>query len=318
MAPGTMMASMLLVTRCVMPLEVLVNSWDSIHGAFRSIGQLSEVLSKRNAGWTEAITTDDPAGHVSVLDLVYNPSNASRVILNRVSFQLPPGESLAILGATASGKSSLARMLVGIEKPSSGDVRLDGTMLHAWDPADRGRHIGYLPQHVELMTGSVFENISRFDLNATEEEVWRAIDLAGAREVIEALPDGLATEVGDGGGFLSGGQKQRGGLARAVFGDVKLVVLDEPNANLDASGEKALSDAIVALKEKGVTVVVILHRPNVLSVVDYILVMRDGGIQKFAPRDEMLPLIGVVPPKAVEEAPAPTAVEGPRRAEATP
>jgi len=209
-------------------------------------------------------------------------------------------------------------MLVGIEKPSSGDVRLDGTMLHAWDPADRGRHIGYLPQHVELMTGSVFENISRFDLNATEEEVWRAIDLAGAREVIEALPDGLATEVGDGGGFLSGGQKQRVGLARAVFGDVKLVVLDEPNANLDASGEKALSDAIVALKEKGVTVVVILHRPNVLSVVDYILVMRDGGIQKFAPRDEMLPLIGVVPPKAVEEAPAPTAVEGPRRAEATP
>ena len=318
MAPGTMMASMLLVMRCVMPLEVLVNSWDSIHGAFRSIGQLSEVLSKRNAGWTEAITTDDPAGHVSVLDLVYNPSNASRVILNRVSFQLQPGESLAILGATASGKSSLARMLVGIEKPSSGDVRLDGTMLHAWDPADRGRHIGYLPQHVELMTGSVFENISRFDLNATEEEVWRAIDLAGAREVIEALPDGLATEVGDGGGFLSGGQKQRVGLARAVFGDVKLVVLDEPNANLDASGEKALSDAIVALKEKGVTVVVILHRPNVLSVVDYILVMRDGGIQKFAPRDEMLPLIGVVPPKAVEEAPAPTAVEGPRRAEATP
>ena len=318
MAPGTMMASMLLVMRCVMPLEVLVNSWDSIHGAFQSIGQLREVLSKRNAGWTEAITTDDPAGHVSVLDLVYNPSNASRVILNRVSFQLQPGESLAILGATASGKSSLARMLVGIEKPSSGDVRLDGTMLHAWDPADRGRHIGYLPQHVELMTGSVFENISRFDLNATEEEVWRAIDLAGAREVIEALPDGLATEVGDGGGFLSGGQKQRVGLARAVFGDVKLVVLDEPNANLDASGEKALSDAIVALKEKGVTVVVILHRPNVLSVVDYILVMRDGGIQKFAPRDEMLPLIGVVPPKAVEEAPAPTAVEGPRRAEATP
>jgi PrtD family type I secretion system ABC transporter len=318
MAPGTMMASMLLVTRCVMPLEVLVNSWDSIHGAFRSIGQLSEVLSKRNAGWTEAITTDDPAGHVSVLDLVYNPSNASRVILNRVSLQLQPGESLAILGATASGKSSLARMLVGIEKPSSGDVRLDGTMLHAWDPADRGRHIGYLPQHVELMTGSVFENISSFYLNATEEEVWRAIDLAGAREVIEALPDGLATEVGDGGGFLSGGQKQRVGLARAVFGDVKLVVLDEPNANLDASGEKALSDAIVALKEKGVTVVVILHRPNVLSVVDYILVMRDGGIQKFAPRDEMLPLIGVVPPKAVEEAPAPTVVEGPRRAEATP
>lgn len=318
MAPGTMMASMLLVMRCVMPLEILVNSWDSIHGAFQSIRQLRETLRKKNAGWTEAITPEEPAGEISVADLVYSPRNASRVILNRVSFRLQPGESLAILGATASGKSSLARMLVGIEKPSSGDVRLDGTMLHAWNPADRGRHIGYLPQHVELMTGNVFENISRFDPNATEEEVWRAIDLAGAREVVEALPDGLATDVGHEGGFLSGGQKQRIGLARALFGNVKLVVLDEPNANLDASGEKALGDAIVALKERGVTVVVILHRPNVLSVVDYILVMRDGGIQKFAPRDEMLPLIGVVPPKPVEETTATVAVEGPRRVEAAP
>ncbi len=145
---------------------------------------------------------------------------------------------------------------------------------------------------------------------------WRAVDLAGARPVTEALPDGLSTEVGQDGGFLSGGQRQRVGLARAVFGDVKLVVLDEPNANLDATGEQALSDAILALKQQKVTVVVILHRPNVLSVVDYIMVMRDGGIQKFAPRDEMLPLIGMVPPKPVEDGRAATAVTGPKRAEA--
>lgn len=317
MAPGTMMASMLLVMRCVMPLEILVNSWDSMAGAFRSLKQLRQALSERKTGWTEAITSSDPEGQVAVMDLVYNPPNTSRVILNRVSFKLQPGESLAVLGPTASGKSSLARMLVGIERPSSGDVRLDGTMLHAWEPSDRGRHIGYLPQHVELMTGTVFENVSRFDPEATEDAVWRAIDHAGARAVIEALPNGLATDVGQEGGFLSGGQRQRIGLARAVFGDVKLVVLDEPNANLDATGEQALSDAIVTLKERGVTVVVILHRPNVLSVVDYIMVMRDGGIQKFAPRNEMLPLIGVVPPKAVAQAPA-AAVEGPKQAEAAP
>lgn len=320
MAPGTMMASMLLVMRCVMPLEILISSWDNIVGAIQSIKTLRESLKQGSERWTEAITPEDPQGHLSVQDLLYDPPEASRAILNRVSFQLKPGESLAILGPTASGKSSLARMLVGIEAPSAGDVRLDGTMLHAWDRTDRGKHIGYLPQHVQLMTGTVFENVSRFSPDATEESVWRAIDLAGARAVIEAFPDALQTDVGEGGAFLSGGQRQRVGLARAVYGNVKLVILDEPNANLDATGEKALSDALVALKARDVTVVVILHRPNILSVVDYIMVMRDGGIQKFAPRDEMLPLIGVVPQATVKEAQPAKKVEGPdepKRAEAT-
>jgi PrtD family type I secretion system ABC transporter len=320
MAPGTMMASMLLVMRCVMPLEILINSWDNIVGSIRSIKTLREFLKQDTDHWKEAITPQEPLGHLSVLDLLYDPPEASRVILNRVSFQLQPGESLAILGPTACGKSSLARMLVGIEAPSAGDVRLDGTMLHSWDPTDRGKHIGYLPQHVQLMTGTVFENVSRFSPDATEEAVWRAVDLAGARGVIEAFPEGLQTEVGEGGGFLSGGQRQRVGLARAVYGSVKLLILDEPNAHLDAIGEKALSDAMEGLKARAVTVVVILHRPNILSVVDYIMVMRDGGIQKFAPRDEMLPLIGVVPQKTVEEALPAKTVEGsdePKRVEAT-
>ena len=320
MQPGTMMASMLLVMRCVMPLEILISSWDNIVNTIRSIKSLRQFLKTGSRPWKEEITPQEPDGDLSVFDLLYDPPEASRVILNRVSFKLQPGESLAILGPTASGKSSLARMLVGIERPSAGDVRLDGTMLHAWDPTDRGKHIGYLPQHVQLMTGTVFENISRFDPDATEEDVWRAVDLAGARDVVEAFRDGLHTDVGEEGGFLSGGQKQRVGLARAVFGNVKLVILDEPNANLDATGEKALSDAMMALKERRVTVVVILHRPNVLSVVDYIMVMRDGGIQKFAPRDEMLPLIGVVPQQTVEETPPVKKVEGPdepKRAEAT-
>ncbi len=315
MAPGLMMASMLLVMRCVMPLEILVNSWDNLVESFRSIAFLRRALREGSSGWTEGVTPPDPTGHLGVRDLVYDPPEASRVILNRVAFQLQPGDSLAILGPTASGKSSLARMLVGIEAPTSGDVRLDGTVLHAWEETNRGLHIGYLPQHVQLLTGTVFENISRFSEGATEEEVWRAADCAGVRAVIEGLPNGLYTEVGLDGGFLSGGQKQRVGLARAVYGNVKLVVLDEPNAHLDAAGEQALHDALVVLKERGVTVIVILHRPNILSVVDYIMVMRDGGIQKFAPRDEMLPLIGIVPPKQVEHDPAAKPGPQPKRAE---
>ena len=294
MAPGVMMASMLLVSRCVMPLEILVNSWDSIAGAFATLKFLRQTLRSDRKTWKEVITPAAPEGQLDVIGVVYEPARASRVILNRISFSLSPGESLAVVGPTASGKSSLARLLIGIEAPTGGDVRLDGTMLHAWDTRDRGRHIGYLPQSVELMDGTVFDNVSRFNPEATEEQVWRAIDLAGARDLVTGMPEGLFTPVGDSGSFLSGGQKQRIGLARALFGDVKLVVLDEPNANLDDSGEKALSEALLRLKEQGTTVVVILHRPNVLSVVDYIMVMRDGGIQKFAPRDEMLPLIGAI------------------------
>jgi PrtD family type I secretion system ABC transporter len=294
MAPGLMMASMLLVSRCVAPLEMLIGSWDSIAGAFAGLKLLRKALQSDRVAWKEVITPLAPEGQLDVIGVVYEPANASRVILNRVSFSLRPGESLAVVGPTASGKSSLARLLIGIEAPTGGDVRLDGTMLHSWDTRDRGRHIGYLPQNVELMDGSVFDNVSRFNPEASEEEVWRAIDLAGARDLVTGMSKGLLTPVGASGDLLSGGQKQRIGLARAVFGDVKLVVLDEPNANLDDSGEKALGEALLRLKEQGTTVVVILHRPNVLKVVDYIMVMRNGGIQKFAARDEMLPLISAI------------------------
>jgi PrtD family type I secretion system ABC transporter len=294
MAPGMMMASMLLVSRCVMPLEILINSWDSIADAFATLKFLRQTLRSDRQTWKEVITPAAPEGKLDVIGVVYQPAEASRAILNRISFSLSPGESLAVVGPTASGKSSLARLLIGIEAPTGGDVRLDGTMLHAWEARDRGRQFGYLPQSVELMDGTVFDNVSRFNPEASEEQVWRAIDLAGARDLVSGMPKGLVTPVGDSGNFLSGGQKQRIGLARALFGDVKLVVLDEPNANLDDSGEKALSGALLRLKEQGTTVVVILHRPNVLAVVDYIMVMRDGGIQKFAARDEMLPLISAI------------------------
>lgn len=309
MAPGIMMASMLLVGRCIMPLEFLVNSYESIVSAFESFKFLRQSIKADTNRWLEAITPPNPTGRVDVTNVVYHPPEATRAILNRIRFTLQPGESLGIVGPTASGKSSLARLLTGIEPPTAGDVRLDGTMLHSWPTEDRGKHIGYLPQSVELMDGTIRQNVSRFETDVDDEAVWRAIDLVGARDLVESFPGGLDFEVGENGGFLSGGQRQRIGLARAVFGDVKVVILDEPNANLDTVGEKALGEGLLRLKEQGVTVVVILHRPNILSYVDYIMVMRDGGIQKFAPRDEMLPLIGAISRTVGEE-------EKPRRIEA--
>ena len=294
MAPGVMMAALLLVGRCIMPLELLVNSYDNIVQAFSTMRGLRRILGSSPGRWIENITPAEPLGRLHVLNLAYRPETAPRLILNRITFSLQPGESLGIIGHTAAGKSSLARLLTGIEAPTGGDVRLDGTMLSAWPAAERGRHIGYLPQRVELMAGTVFENVTRFETDATEEDAWKAVDLAGVRPVVEALPDGLYSQVGEGGGFLSGGQRQSLGLARAVYGPVKLVILDEPNANLDTSGEAALMTAVTALKARGVTVVVILHRPSILHHVDHIMVLQDGTIQKMAPRDEMLPLLRMI------------------------
>ncbi len=319
MAPGVMMAALLLVGRCIMPLELVVGSSDEIVDALRSFRMLREALKADDSAWRESIVPSAPEGRLEVVDLVYRPPNVSRTILNRVRFALKPGESLGIVGPTASGKSSLARLLTGIEAPTAGDVRLDGTMLHAWPSEERGRHVGYLPQRVELMAGTVFENVTRFEIDADEEAAWRAIDLAGARPVVEALSGGLYAEVGENGGFLSGGQRQRIGLARALYGDVRLVVLDEPNANLDAQGEEALVGALKALKARGTTVAVILHRPSILNHVDYIMVLRDGGIQKFAPRAEMLPLItGIARTVGEDGKPRRVAAAGtaPRRIEA--
>ncbi len=291
MEPGVMMAALLLVGRCIMPLEMLINSWDNIARAGQCLKGLREILKSRSGRWIESITPPETRGRLDVLHAAYRPPNASRLILNRVTFTLQPGESLGIIGHTAAGKSTLARLLTGIEAPSAGDVRLDGTMLNAWPAQERGRVVGYLPQRVELMAGTVFENVTRFETDATEGAAWKAIDLAGVRTMVEGLSHGLETEVGEGGGFLSGGQRQGLGLARAVYGNVKLLVLDEPNSSLDMEGEAALGSALKALKAQGTTVVVILHRPSILHHVDHILVLNQGTVEKVAPRDEMLPLL---------------------------
>jgi ABC-type protease/lipase transport system fused ATPase/permease subunit len=205
-----------------------------------------------------------------------------------VSFSLRAGTGLAILGASASGKSSLAKALVGVWPAFRGVIRLDGAALDQWHRDELGQHIGYLPQEVALFEGSVAENISRLDEDAAATSVLEAAQIAGAHEMILRLPQGYSTRIGEGGMLLSAGQRQRIGLARAVFGSPFLVVLDEPNANLDAEGENALMRAIETLRKAGKIVVVISHRPNVLAVLDMALVLYDGEVVAFGPRDEVL------------------------------
>jgi len=209
-------------------------------------------------------------------------------VLKSVSFALEAGEALGVIGPSAAGKSTLARAIVGVENWAAGDVRLDGASLVQWDADALGRHIGFLPQEVELFAGTAAQNIARFTDNPSHEGIIAAAVAAGAHETILGFSDGYDTEIGERGQHLSSGQRQRLGLARALFGDPALVVLDEPNANLDAEGEAALAEAVKALKARGATTVIIAHRPSAIAFVDKLLLLADGEMRAFGPRDEIL------------------------------
>jgi ABC-type protease/lipase transport system fused ATPase/permease subunit len=222
-----------------------------------------------------------------VENLSYATPGSSRAILRGVSFSISPAEILGIIGSSGAGKSTLARQLVGVLLPSAGSVRLDGAEVAAWSRADFGRHVGYLPQDVELFADTVASNISRFDAR-DDAKVVDAAQLAGVHEMILRLPRGYETEVGEGGAVLSGGYRQRIGLARAVYGSPSLVILDEPSSNLDIAGDEALRECVLELKNRRTTVVLISHRPSTLCVVDKILVMQNGMLDLFGPRDEVI------------------------------
>lgn len=291
---GAMMASVILVSRALMPLEVVVSSWAQVSDAIQKYRYLSSLLTNSKSKPEDSVFPLDPQGALSVEGVYFQIRGMKKAILSRVSFDLKPGESMAIIGPSAAGKTSLARLIAGVEQPNSGVVRMDGADVFRWPSDDRGRHIGYLPQQVILFEGSIRDNISRFDDTITNEQVIQAAEMAGLHNMILQMEQGYDTEVGYGGTLLSGGQRQRVGLARALIGDPKLVILDEPNANLDTDGDTALKQSIEILKTRGTTVVVILHRPNILQIVDKILVLRDGMVQKFSDRDEVMPLIGGV------------------------
>ena len=225
---------------------------------------------------------------LSVEGVAAMPPGTNKVVVQDVAFPLKAGNGLGIIGPSASGKSSLARMLVGVWTPMRGKVRLDGAALEQWSSEALGRHIGYLPQDVELFAGTVAQNIARFEPDARPEGHHCGRAGAGVHELILRLPEGYETQIGEGGKALSAGQRQRIALARALYGEPFLVVLDEPNSNLDAEGEQALTEAVLGVRARGGICIVIAHRPSALAGVDHVLVMAEGKVQAFGPKDEVL------------------------------
>ena len=285
--PGMLFANMILASRALQPIEKIVASWDPLNNMMRAYERLNNLLSKAEAP-TAATTLPRPVGKLSVEGVNFAPPGAQRLILSNVNFAIEPNEVLGVIGPSGAGKSTLARLLVGIWKPLNGVVRLDGADVFTWDRADFGRYVGYLPQDTELFGGTVSNNIGRFRDDVSDEEVVKAAQLAGVHELILRMPKGYDTEVGEGGVVLSAGQRQRVGLARAMLGTPPLVVLDEPNAALDAEGEEALMRAIDAMKAAGSTVVIISHKVGVFRAADKMLVLREGRIDLFGPRDQVM------------------------------
>jgi PrtD family type I secretion system ABC transporter len=292
MSTGGMIGSSIIMGRALTPFDNAIEIWKQISGALKSYERLKQAyvrLSERQ----EAMQLPIPQGSYSVENVFFAPTIPGATgpvpyTLKGVSFALEPGDVLAIIGPSAAGKSSLAKLMVGVWKAMQGNVRLDGADVYTWNREDFGKHIGYLPQDIELFSGSIKDNIARLNENADPADIVEAAKMTGAHDLILRLKNGYETDIGIGGANLSGGQRQRIGLARAFYGNPKLIVLDEPNANLDELGEQALVGAIKHAKEKKITTVIISHRPSILSSVDKILILQDGSVAAFGTRDEIM------------------------------
>ncbi len=311
LSAGQMIAASILIGRAMQPIEVVVGNWKGFVAARSAFGRIRGLFSLAGVE-PERMSLPRPEGALQIADLIAAaPGPGNPPILKGVSFNLEPGESIGVVGPSAAGKSSLARVMVGVWPALRGAVRLDGSDLSHWNSEELGQYVGYLPQDVELFAGTVAQNIARFRDIDTESVIFAA-QLAGCHDLIQRLAQGYNTQIGDGGQALSGGQRQRIGLARALYGNPSLIVLDEPNANLDAAGEEALLAAMQKLKATRTTVAIITHKINVLAGVDKILLMADGSVQAFGTRGAILPrLIG---PRAIPPAPAqtPAAAAGPQ------
>ena len=283
---GMMIVASVLGARVLAPLVQIVTQWRAVvnvREAWARVEALLGMLPPRPA----TMALPEPKGFLQAESVVAGAPGTQVAILKGLAFNLAPGDVLAVLGPSASGKTTLARVLVGLWPCASGKVRLDGADVFTWDKAELGPHVGYLPQGVELFDGTLAENISRFG-DASPAKVEAAARTVGLHEFIMSLPQGYQTEVGRDGGVLSGGQRQRVALARAVYGDPVFVVLDEPNSSLDDAGDAALAAAIIEMKGRGTTFVVMTHRASVLGVANKLLMMRDGALQMFGPRDEVV------------------------------
>jgi ATP-binding cassette subfamily C protein PrsD len=286
-SPGIIIAGSILTARALAPVELAIGNWRGLVSARQSWQRLKDLL-KALPEAEMPLALPNPHERLSVEGLASGPPAAQRLIVSDVTFTVRAGSALGIIGPSASGKSSLARAILGVWPAYRGSVRLDGAALDQWDSDALGKHIGYLPQDVELFAGTVAQNICRFAEDATSEAIVAAAKAARVNELILRLPNGYDTEIGEGGMALSAGQRQRVALARALYGDPFLVLLDEPNSNLDAEGEQALSEAIMNVRRRGGIVVVIAHRPSALTSVDLVLMMNEGRMQAFGPKEEVL------------------------------
>jgi PrtD family type I secretion system ABC transporter len=284
--PGMMIAGTIVLGKALGPIELMIAGWKGFLEARIAYGRL-DAFMKAQSLEMEPMELPPPTGQISIEKVTFGIRSTNKIIIKDVSFTLPAGESLGIIGPSAAGKSTLARMLVGVWKPLQGNIRLDGADMSSW-PSDRlGPYIGYLPQDIELFAGSIADNIARL-VEPDSDKVIKAARLAGLHEMILNMPKGYDTYIGNNGMVLSGGQRQRIGLARAMYGDPKLIVLDEPNASLDNEGELALLQAMGYLKQMGTTVVVITHKVSLLSNVDKLLLMSDGAMAMFGPREGVM------------------------------
>ncbi len=287
--PGVMIAASIIMGRALAPIEMSINTWRGFISSRTAYARVKDLLT-HTAPTRLPMKLPAPLGAISVEGLVAAPPGVQKPVIQGISFALPKGEVLGIIGPSAAGKSTLARLLVGVWSPLAGHVRLDGADVYQWDAEELGPHIGYLPQDVELFDGTVSDNIARF-YTPDHERIVAAARQAGVHDMILRLPDGYDTVIGEGGGVLSGGQRQRIALARALYGEPALIVLDEPNSNLDGEGEEALRAAIAELKQQGKTVVIIAHRPSIISIVDKILVLQQGRVAMFGAPAEVLPQV---------------------------
>lgn len=284
--PGLMIAGSILLGRALAPIDLMIATWKGFISARSQYQRLNEML-KQNPVDQEKMTLPDPQGRLQVEAAVIVPPGAKLPAIKGISLSIEKGDAVGILGSSGAGKSTFARALLGIWPTTAGTIRLDGAEIFTWNRQQLGNFIGYLPQDIELFDGTISENIARFG-TIDPEKVVEAAKMADVHELILRLPEGYDTFIGANGGNLSGGQRQRIGLARALYGNPILVVLDEPNSNLDEQGEKALENAIQKLKERKSTVIIITHRHNVLAKVDKLLILQDGALAVYGPRDQVI------------------------------
>jgi ATP-binding cassette subfamily C protein len=294
---GMMIAGSIIAGRALQPFEIMIEGWRNVVQTRAAYGRVKAAVHGVKQEQPHLLLPR-PEGRLTIDRVLYLPPGTKEPVLNGIHFELQPGESLAIVGPSGSGKSTLARILVGCLYPTAGRVRLDGTELRNWDRRQFGECTGYLPQEVELFPGTIKENVCRMRSDLPDDRIYQAAVLTDVHHIISQLPNGYETVLERSGAPLSGGQKQRIALARAFFGEPSLVVLDEPNSNLDAAGEQALTDTLQRAKEKRITVVVITQRPAVLNSMDKVLILRAGRMEALGlPSEVLLRVVRSAPPR---------------------